>query len=319
MSNENETILTHKNNAAMLADRMFDVCFILGAADPEMEFIKDSLIRFWDNPAIFIAGTVDEHGIFKRCSPGNAYLATHAYCEITQSFATIQPAGENLGTVCNKQPVFIECNIPVVGWNGNYHVDHHNPGDKGYGGAPEHYWESSSVGQVYNLLMFWGAHPLKLERAFLGEKRFLVAASDHCPSHAYQGRCPGIDREAPHLFRAETSAAFNRMSVDEWLEAVDIACCRLRNLAVIQTPHGGYSIAEEEIDMLNQASLILGMAVQYQTVGNARDPRRKMGILGGSPELVAHWMEHARDPDGLGLVNVYGDPARGYAGGYVAS
>lgn len=316
----NETIVSHKNNAAAFADKMFSVCFILGAADPEMNFIQNSIQNLFPGAEVYVAGTVDEFGAFKRCHPGNAYKATHAKCELSSCIVELQPATpDTLGTVRGLQPVFVECNIPAVGWNGNYSIDHHNPGDKGYGGAPEHYWESSSVGQVFNLLHFWGAHPLKLERAFEGEKRYLVAASDHCPGHAYAGRCPGIQMKELHLFRAETSASFNKMTVDQWLEAVDIACCRLRNLAVIQTPHGGYSIAEEEIDMLNQASLILGMAVQYQTPGNARDPRRKMGILGGSPELVAHWMEHARDPDGLRLVDVYGDPARGYAGGYVAS
>lgn len=313
------TILTHRNDADAFAAKMFSVCFVLGAADPEMNFIEQSIRSLFPAAEIYVAGNVDEYGAFKRCHPGNAYKASHVKCELSDSIVELQPATpDSLGTIRGLQPVFIECNVPVVGWNGNYSVDHHNPGDKGYGGSPEHYWESSSVGQIFNLLHFWGAHPLKLERAFEGTKRFVVAASDHCPSHAYAGRCPGIEVEELHLFRAETSAAFNKMSVDQWLQAVDTACTRLRNLMVIQTPHGGYSVAEEEIDMLNQASLVLGMAVQYQVSGNARDPRTKMGILGGSPELIAYWMDYAKSDNGLRLVGVYGDPARGYAGGYVA-
>lgn len=314
------TILTHKNNSSEFAEKMYSVCFVLGAPDPEMNFIQDSLYRLFPAAEIYVAGTVDEFGVFKRCHPGNAYAATAAKCELSSSVVPLQAAtADTLGTVRGLQPVFVECNIPLVGWNGNYIMDHHNPGDRGFGGKPEHYWESSSVGQIYNLLHFWGAHPLKLERAFQGEKRFLVAASDHCPGHAYRGHCPGIEVEELHLFRAETSAAFNKMTVDQWMEAVDNACCRLRNLMVIQTPHGEYAVAEEEIEMLNQASLILDMPVQYTVSGNARDPRTKTGILGGSPELISYWMDYAKSIDGLQLVGVYGDPARGYAGGYVAS
>ena len=74
-----------------------------------------------------------------------------------------------------------------------------------------------------------------------------------------------------------------------------------------------YYVASKPIDYLNEVSLRLGIAVEYVMDGNARDPRTKVGLLGGSPSLTAAWMAAK---EGI-LVGIYGSPARGYAGGYL--
>jgi hypothetical protein len=152
--------------------------------------------------------------------------------------------------------------------------------------------------------------------AAFGEERFLVAASDHCPSHAFQGRCPGIDVEALKAMRARNSAAFNKQTPEEWLVVVNAAIEKLKELPVAVVGGQEYSVSVEDIPLLNHAQLITGLPVQYVMAGTPRDPRTKVGLLGGEPEMISAWMAEKR----LGeLVDVYGDPARGYAGGYLPS
>jgi hypothetical protein len=194
-------------------------------------------------------------------------------------------------------------------------VDHHRPGDAGYGASPERFWEASSIGQMYRLLTRGYWVDVEVANAAFGEERLLIAASDHCPGHAFQGRCPGVDVAALKAMRARNSASFNKMEPDVWLATVEASIAKLRSFPRGSLAGHTYAIASEDIELGNHAQLIAGIPMQYIMAGTARDPRTKVGLLGGEPELIAAWMEFKAGS----LVDIYGDPARGYCGGYLPS
>jgi hypothetical protein len=105
------------------------------------------------------------------------------------------------------------------------------------------------------------------------------------------------------------------MSVEEWTAIVDSSIAILRALPVATVGGGEYRVSTTDVQLLNHAQLIAGLPVQYIMQGNARDPRTKVGLLGGEPSMIAAWM--AEKAESGELVDIYGDPARGYAGGYI--
>ena len=267
------------------------IVVILGAGDPEMSAIAAAC----DKLGIRTLQAATADGV--ACRPGNAYTAD-GFVEG--------------GIQTDDYVISVEC--VVVGLTPNFCADHHNPGDRGYGRPPEEFWSASSIGQVYAHLQEGGLPVMNLVEAF-GPERLLVAASDHCPSHAFMGRCPGIDIAALKAMRARNSAAFCNMSVEEWTAIVDSSIAILRELPVATAGGGEYRVSTTEVPLLNHAQLIAGIPVQYIMPGNARDPRCKMGLLGGEPEMIRAWMDQK---SGCGeLVGIYGDPVRGYAGGYI--
>jgi hypothetical protein len=267
------------------------IVVVLGAGDPEMSAIAAACAAL--GIRTLQAATAD--GI--ACRPGNAYTADR-YVEG--------------GVYTDDYVISVEC--AVVDLRVDFAADHHNPGDNGYGRPPAEFWAASSIGQVFNHLLEGGIPATVLVDAF-GPERYLVAASDHCPSHAFLGRCPGIDITALKAMRARNSASFNKMSEVDWLAVVDSAIEQLRQLPVATAGGGEYRVATVDIPLLNHAQLIAGIAVQYVMPGNARDPRCKVGLLGGEPEMISAWMAEKLSTGEL--VDVYGDPQRGYAGGYL--
>lgn len=266
------------------------IVVVLGAGDPEMAAIAAACAALGIRT---LQAAVDG----MPCHPGNAYR-----CDSLLGG----------GILADDYVISVEC--AVVDLRVDFAADHHRPGDRGYGRPPEEFWSASSIGQVFQHLADGGIPAMDLVNAF-GSERFLVAASDHCPSHAFQGRCPGIDIAELKAMRARNSAAFNNMTEAEWLTAVDAAIEQLRQLPVAVVGGGEYRIASVDVPLLNHAQLIAGLPVQYIMQGNARDPRTKVGLLGGEPSMIAAWM--AEKADGGVLVDIYGDPQRGYAGGYL--
>lgn len=281
-------------NTSKFAEFLATTLFVLGASDPEMNGIELALASLGQQGFDINVKTATVNGV--QVTPGNAYAADGM-------FAIISSPDQGWVRFC-----FVECEVASL--SRDIVIDHHREGDYGHALPPEQFWEASSIGQLYRLFLANGASPAVLDDCFPSNK-YLVAASDHCPSHAFSGLCPGICVDDLLRFRAETSAAFNKMSVGEWLAVVQSSIQKLRTLPVTNTPYGGYSVAEKEIPLLNHASLAAGVAVQYVIPGNARDPRTKVGLLGGSPELIRYWMKTSK------LDVIYGSPERGYAGGYV--
>ena len=116
--------------------------------------------------------------------------------------------------------------------------------------------------------------------------------------------------------RARNSAAFNKQTPEEWMAVVDAAIARLVELPIATAGGFEYRVSTEDIPLLNHAQLIAGLPVQYIMAGTARDPRTKVGLLGGEPAMISAWMAEKAAGE---LVDVYGDAQRGYAGGYLPS
>ena len=272
-------------NSAKIKGFLDSVVFVLGAADPEMARIEKVL---HDIGAGFTYATVNE----VRCHPGNAYKADQMHT--------------------HNMIVWVECGSAEMACP-HIRIDHHNEGDNGFSMGPENFWEGSSLGQLYRLLLANGAAQSVLDSLF-GEDKYLVAASDHCPAAAYKGLCPGVDKWELAAYRARRNAEYLKVSVEEYISVLHDSIAIAEKLPVKELGGEVYYVANEPIDYLNEVSLRLGITVEYVMPGSQRDPRVKVGLLGGSPSLTAAWMEHKKDS----LVGIYGSPTRGYAGGYLA-
>lgn len=313
-----------------IATGLTGLIFILGAQDPEMLAIEAAIravyAHYEEDPYVVYAGFTGADGVVARCHGGVAYKGTHLIDESFVPRPIVDPS--DIDGVCGYSdnvpyedqdgliPVWIECAVEGGDRKRGFVVDHHRPGDAGYGAAPEKFWEASSIGQLHRLLTraYWV--PSEVADAAFGEERYLVAASDHCPSHAFQGRCPGVDIAALTAMRARNSAAFNKQTPEEWLLVVNAAIEKLKLLPVAVAGGHEYRVSTEDIPLLNHAQLIAGLPVQYIMQGTVRDPRVKVGLLGGEPAMIMAWMVEKAAGE---LVDVYGDAQRGYAGGYLPS
>lgn len=277
-----------------LVEFLNSVVFVLGAPDPEMGRVQEVLETIGGSVSSVVVEAKIEFATVNgvRCHAGNAYKADPVHTD--------------------KMLVWLECRAtefvtPFIS------IDHHNDGDFGFGMNAENYWEGSSIGQLHRLLIVNGAHPAVLDKLF-GADRYLVAASDHCPAAAYKGQCPGVDAMELANYRAARNAAFLKMDIEEYIASLSVSMEKAVSLPEMELGGEVYYVASEPIEFLNEVSLRLGIAVEYVMGGNARDPRTKVGLLGGSPALTAAWM---KAKEGV-LVDIYGAPARGYAGGYLA-
>src|SRR5690606_29571355 len=122
----------------------------------------------------------------QRVHPGSAYR-----CQV--------PAVPDGSTV-----YAVECigELPE-GWR---RIDHHRPGDPGYGRPPSDFLPASSVGQVLRELDRLGVAD-RLSAADIIEA-ILAAAADHCLAAAYRGECPGVAPDALMRWRVKTRSAF---------------------------------------------------------------------------------------------------------------
>lgn len=191
--------------------------------------------------------------------------------------------------------VFVEC--AVMGLYPDVVIDHHKPGDPGYGKTPEQYLEGSSLGQFLELV---GMEPTQRQR--------VIAAADHCLTAAYAERCPGVTREELQAFRQETRSMARRIPEHELLRQVNEAVSVLMQAPKIML--AGHSVAwiEEPPAEVSEASARLGLPYAY--VRQENDGRIKAGIRSAPAPVVEEWM------DKCGLQSLYGDPQRGFAGGY---
>lgn len=144
-----------------------------------------------------------------------------------------------------------------------------------------------------------------------------AAAADHCLAAAYRGECSGVDPDALMDWRIETRAAFRERPASEILADINRACMVLREAPNIDI--GGYAVRDlrdRVVPELPEAALREEAA--YLTLVTDRDGRRKV-VLGGRTfsKMVKAFM--AEWAPAHGLVDIYGDPARGFAGGYLPS
>jgi len=121
--------------------------WVLGAPDPEMEQIEQLLNAVGET---VVYATKDG----KRVTPDNAYKAN----------GVIRPDGTRGIAAPADYWVLVECLVDVDklkddvgrydGFVGVETVDHHRPGDRGYGRPPTEFLQASSIGQVIYMLAY---------------------------------------------------------------------------------------------------------------------------------------------------------------------
>ena len=183
-------------------------------------------------------------------------------------------------------------------------IDHHKPGHPGYGLPPEKYMEASSLGQVLDVL----------DRGYTATDR-LTAAADHCLGHAYQGKCPGVNPAELAAWRAKSRSKFLGIDLKAYLKMVEQAKTRIADLPVLSI-HGARFLdsRNHQIRELPEASVQLGVPVLYSSA--MKGGKYKEGILSATPEEIRAWKHWVSCREYYALTDIYGDPSRGYAGGY---
>lgn len=314
--------------------RKEDLSVLLGAADPEMQAIEN-LLR--DCGIQYFYATVG--GV--RVRPGNAYQAD-GY--VTPDGVTVAIMPEDWAGFI----VLVECNTgsryPKI------IIDHHRPGDPGYGKGPAEFWRASSLGQVVTLLeslqiLRWD-HDAKPSLAgwvsaggvpvLFEQEAHLCAAADHCLAAAYRDECPGVDPDELMKWRVRSRAEFQGRPESEVLRDIEAARIALRDADQIPLGHidaygvctgCGCNVAEDycicprvtdmrgqHVPELPEASAREGMCFIADGLQDC-DGRIKVVCQSGTPEQIRAFMEVWAPAQGL--TDIYGDPARGFAGGYL--
>ena len=258
--------------------------FVLGAQDPEMREIER---------VVTDAGHAFAHAAHarRRCTPRDAYQAD----SVVRVGADLVPRAAVLPP---KAPaVYVECNLP--GRAPVARVDHHHPGDPGYEMPPERYLEGSSLGQVLGLL----------ERE-ANETQRLLAAGDHCLTAAYQGACPGVDPDELLFLRASWQAKVSGRTLSDVIGGITEAAKRVRRRHDVALGEARFLDPTQLPSDLPEGAAYAGVPVRYRAL--MPDGVLKEMFKGGSPASVAAFMAgHAA----AGRAT-YGNPHRGYAGGY---
>ena len=271
------------------------VCFIFGARDAEMQFIK-TVCDKEGIPYAYACAVNPRTEEMDRINAGTAYNATHVILD-----------GEIVDLTIYTAIITIEC--AVEGVTPVENLDHHREGDFGFGFAPELYETAASVGQF----MDFAKTVLHMDVMARYPEWKMVAAGDHCPAAAYQGECPGISVEDFREFRLQGAADFQKKDIEELRMEVGAGMVELSALEDIV--HMGFSwkdATQVSIPQLPHVAAMLAMPAAYTLP--SPDGRTKCGIIGSNePAVISAWMNYYEDK----LVDMYGDPARGYAGGYL--
>lgn len=311
--------------------------FVMGANDPEMSAIE-SLLRANQQQ---VAYAVNADG--RRVTPATAYQA--AGFVLADNPAQILVAGATHGADVPTL-VLIECRVPNIPIECDGHdgqiwpsivCDHHRPGDPGYGKPADQYWEASSIGQVAAVLDGNHGHDIlnggSSERA---DELLMVAAADHCLAAAYAGECYGVDPAELADFRIRQRAEFQKREVEELRADMEEALRALRNAPLVfihPAPdcwdngsgwceaHGQHAdrcgaipdLRGRFVPELREAALIARLSGYIAEVKEAGG-RRKVVISGDEATVRAFLNSWAKSN---GLAEIYGDPIRGFAGGYL--
>lgn len=265
---------------------MQDIIFVLGASDAEMTAIQKLLT---DLGVTFVFAN---HG-GRRVHPAVMYHAN---------------------PLCFRKEVklvLVECGFSSPPDNEILCViDHHQEGDPGFRKPPSEFWEASSIGQTFHFLNCLGLDLTPTE-----EHRF-VAAADHCLGAAYKGQCPGIDVEALKAWRLASRAEYQDIPLERIQENVEKAYVTLEQATSIALDSGIYvkdMRRDTPVKELPEAAMRQGVAYLCGPVSRC-DGMDKY-TASGSPEVIRAFMEVWAPSQGL--VNIYGDPMRGFAGGYL--
>ncbi|WP_051243165.1 hypothetical protein [Azohydromonas australica] len=258
--------------------------FVLGAQDPEMREIQ----RVVEDEQLAWAHAARHK---RRCNPRTAYAAD----------GVVRVGPDQIPRAAVLPPkapaVFVECT--VLGLEPVVRVDHHHPGDPGYEVEPEKFMDGSSLGQVLRLLE---REPTETQR--------LLAASDHCLTAAYQGRCPGVDPHELLFLRASWKAKVMGRTLSDVVEGILDAAKRVRAHHDSELGESRFLDPTEIPPDLAEGAAYAGIPVRYREL--LPEGVLKEMFKGGTPAAVEQFMaEH----EAAGR-QVYGNPYRGYAGTY---
>lgn len=288
--------------------------FVLGASDPEMSAIETLLTQC---SVPYVCATIGD----RRVTAGEAYRADPVVVPDCAAVYLVecQPQGVT-GTV----------------------IDHHRPGDSGFGRGPEDFFDASSIGQVWAQLVELGL--ISGRPAPSGEVS-LIAAADHCLAHAYAGRCPGICPNKLMRYRVKQRASFQGRDASAILADIEAArvallaaptlvlastqcewhsaghsmsddCCNERGTAYSSTPCDEVPVRDirgTRVPELPEAGTRYGIA--YIADGLPGPDGRVKIVCSGPKHVIEAFLDWAPRN---GLVDCYGDPARGFAGAYQA-
>lgn len=262
--------------------------FVLGAADPEMRATERLLA---DGNHAFTHARVDG----KRVHPANAYRAPLPVA-----------AGEALAA--GATVYLVECVGDAV--PGTRRIDHHHPGDPGYGRPPDEYWPASSLGQTIAVI-----DRLQPGGMTVTPQLRMIAAADHCLGAAYRGLCPGVDPAALLDWHIAARAAFEKRPPAALRRDIETGFA-----AIHRAPRLALGNGMEAVDLRGRHIAELPIVAAHEdccciSAVKARDGRVKIGCLVGSPAQVEAFMQLWAPAHQL--VDIYGDPARGFAGAYV--
>lgn len=317
--------------------------WILGASDPEMERIEQVLSRAGER----LVYGMDETR--KRVAPSSAYRVS-SVSDPDLLRRTLEGASSIYLVECDVAEAPEDPALSRLGEGGRnvYRIDHHRPGDPGYGRPPAEFLAASAIGQVISVLASLGTHPdgSRCDEAVYGSKthddflfqegRWFVwvtqidspdgghyvlvpedyvfaAAADQCLAAAYRRECPGVDPDDLMEWRIAVRASFQQIPEDELMALVRAAMEALE--AAPKIKFAGVSVAdmrERQIPEIPEASARLGIPF----LGRVKDPRGGMKVVlqSAPPEAVQAFL----NGEGFAgkLVRRYGDPARGFAGGF---
>ena len=248
--------------------------FVLGAPDHEMQTIR----------AICQAEGLP-HG--HATVYGETVHSYDAYC--ATGVSALVPSGD-------VKIVFVECS--VLGLQCHEVIDHHQPGDPGFGKEPHEFLEGSSLGQFLKLI---GMEPTP--------QHLIVAAADHCLTSAYQGLCPGVLPADLQAWREQSRSQARGIEPEKLRRQISMALESLK--AAPRVTLEGIEVAWFDGEPPREASEASARAAfPYAYIKKQDDGRVKSGIRSAPAKAVAYWMKNC------GLKNTYGDPQRGFAGGY---
>lgn len=265
--------------------------WILGAPDPEMEAIE-ALLRLCHQWVRYAA--VEENGKTRRVKPHEAYRYS----------AELGDAPDGNGHV------YVEC-AHVSGGERAGVVDHHNPGDPGFGKEPRGYFDASSLGQVVRKLVDMGYGPFRAQDVAQWQ---LIAAADHCLAAAYRGECPGVNPQRLMQWRAESRAKFQNADPEEILRRIQTAYHAISAAPTVELAPAmfAFDVRGQRISELPEAAARWGFNVLADSP-EVTNGRVKVNFFGDERSCVAFQTIWAPQH---GVEEVYGDPKRGLMGGW---
>jgi hypothetical protein len=329
--------------------------WILGAPDPEMEAIESLLRECGEQVAYAVVG-VD------RVTAANATRAERAHYlgAFEDDARTAHEMGHEAYPQTGRQEIWVECDglgtrrralNDVCEILDVTRIDHHRPGDPGFGRPPEEFLAASSIGQV-TLRLYGGSRFVQDKNGawwraaaadedsdnWLGivpHALVMIAAADHCLGAAYAGKCPGVDPVTLGEFRAAERARFSGRNVGDVLADIATTTEALKHADSFLLPIDIGPSGDEDhcayrsdhryrvIDMrrpegpwpeLPEAATRAGVSYISGPL-SCPDGRQKV-TCSGTREVVEAFI--FRWGPANGLTDIYGDPARGFGGGYLA-